>query len=143
VATIGFVFLLLMIALTRKHMDNRWWFANPLFLITAGAMMVPVFRALILVRGWSLYWVLLALVATSAGTMWFVGEYIRRHRDAPDVVYQRRNPQHAGGISPFSRSAPGTPDNTLNIVGVLSAYYVLFHVLVVDNLGWWLLFVSR
>lgn len=143
VATLGCVFLLLTIALTRKHLDNRRWFADSLFLIAAGAAMVPVFRALFLVRGWSPYWVLLALVATSAGTMWFVGEYIHRNQDAPDVVYQRRNPHHSGKLSLFIRTAPGTPDNTLNLIGALSAYYLLFHVLVVDNLGWWLLFVSR
>lgn len=142
-ATFAFVFLLVTIAVTRKHIDDRWRYAYPVFMIAAGAVLVPVFRALCVVRGWSGYWVLLALMVTSAGTMWFIGDYAHRQQSTPDVVYQRRNPSKAGHLSPFSRSPPGTPDNTLNMIGILSAYYALFHVLVVDNLGWWWLFAAK
>lgn len=128
----AFVFLGVTITLTRKHVDNRWWFAGALFLVVAGATMAPVFRALWLVSDWSVFWVLLALAATSAGTIWLVSEYVHRSNNTPDAK-ERRATTH----TPWPSAA-----NAMDFAGTLSAYYILFHVVFVDNLLWWLVFWS-
>lgn len=136
VATAAFAFILLSVTLTRKHIDNRWRMAGALFLLVAGAVATPVMRAMWLHADWTVYGVLAGLLLTSAGAMWLIGVYIHRAHAAPDAVHDRS--QTALPSHPTDRRALfPSARNTFNLLGMLSAYYALFHVVVVDNLGWW------
>ena len=106
-ATLAMLYLLARVQLVDQYTDVRTDFAKPLVMIIVGAALVPLFRALYLHREYSIYWVFLALLTTSGGVAWFMSVY-----------FKHANAKHDLG-------------------GILAIYVVLFHVLLMDNIGWW------
>ena len=128
-ATIAYIFLIASVTYSQKHIDNRADFSRSLFMVIVGAVMVPLFRTLYVASTWSEYWVLVALFVTSAGTMWFVGNYLHS-------ITEREN------TNVYRRTAYSSVGNWIDMLAEVCAVFVLFHVLVVDNLGWWSVFVG-
>ena len=72
-----------------------------------GALMVPVARALWVLRGYSQNFVTLGLLVTSGGLVWVMKKYM-----------EKLSTEH-------------------NRLGTGAMYYLLFHVLLFDNFLWW------
>lgn len=91
----------------RKYQDIRYTFAKPLLILFIGAICLPVFRMLWIMRDYSKYWLFVSLFTTSAGLLWFMSKYFH-NADA----YRDR-------------------------LGIISMYYSIFHIVLLDNFVWW------
>jgi hypothetical protein len=145
VALLAFGFLVATIQFSRQHIDNRRRFAKPTLLILAGAVLTPSLQALHLLRDWSRNWVMLGLLVTSGATMWFVGEFLGvthlKSADNTRLAPPTNNTRAFGQQVKLYQSTPyPSAGNTLNVLSTIGVLLLLFHVLVVDNLGWWLLY---
>ena len=105
--SLAMLYLLARVQFVDQYTDVQTDFAKPLIMVIVGAALVPLFRALYLHLDYSIYWVFLALLTTSGGVAWFMSVY-----------FKHANAKHDLG-------------------GILAIYVVLFHVLLMDNIGWW------
>jgi len=113
VAACSLLYLIYSVYRMRKYQDMRHTFADPLLTLFVGAMCVPVFRMLWITRDYTKYWMFASLFTTSVGLIWFMSKYFR------------------------------TADAYKDRLGVISMYYSVFHVVLLDNfVWWWLLFID-
>lgn len=106
-ATCSFLYILSDIMYLRAYKDTRHSFDAPFFVFFVGALMVPVARALWVLRDYSQNCVTVGLLVTSGGLVWIMKKYM-----------QKLNVEH-------------------NRLGTGAMYYLLFHVLLFDNFLWW------
>lgn len=106
-ATCSFLYVLSDIMYLRAYKDTRHSFDAPFMVFFVGALMVPVARALWVLRGYSQNFVTLGLLVTSGGLVWVMKKYM-----------EKLSTEH-------------------NRLGTGAMYYLLFHVLLFDNFLWW------
>lgn len=97
----------------RKYQNTRYTYAKPLLTLFVGAVCLPIFRLLWITRDYSKYWIFCCLFTTSAGLIWFMSKYFKNANASRDRL------------------------------GMISMYYSIFHIVLLDNfIWWWLLFVD-
>ena len=106
-ATCSFLYILSDIMYLRAYKDTRHSFDKPLMVFFVGALIVPVARALWILRDYSQNFVTVGLLMTSGGLVWVMKKYM-----------EKLNVEH-------------------NRLGAGAMYYLLFHVLLFDNFLWW------
>ena len=106
-ATCAILYMISDVVYLKTYRSQRHEFANPLLTLFVGAVSIPLFRLLWVLRGYSQNWVTIGLLTTSAGLLWFTHKYMKNL----SVKHNR--------------------------FGVASMYYALFHVLLFDNFLWW------
>ena len=112
-ATCSILYLIINVISMNTFMNRRYDYAAPLLTLFVGAMSLPVFRLLWIVRDYSRYYIFASLFTTSAGIVWFMTKYMKDVNMSKDVASS------------------------------VSLYYALFHILLMDNfVWWWFLFVD-
>lgn len=113
-AICAFVYTIYRILYSRTYEHTHARYAGATKTLLVGATITPVALALWASQHSSMYGVLLGLLVTSLGTVWFVYAHLQTNM-------------------PFLRK---------DRVTLAAMYYALFHVIVMDNFVWWWLFFS-
>lgn len=115
-AACAYLYVAFRVLRSDAYADVRERYVQPTYVLLVSAILTPITLALWADRDYSLYWVFISMFVTSLATVWLA--YI-----------------HLGVASPQRRKDRMT---------VAAIYYILFHVILMDNfIWWWLLFSSQ
>ena len=114
-ATGAFLYIGFRVLRSDTYADIRKQYVRPTYALLLGAFITPITLALWADRDYSIYWVFLSLFLTTGATVWLVYVHL-------STVPRRRKDQ----------------------ISLAAVYYVLFHVMLIDNfIWWWLLFSGQ